>query len=137
MNSLPDKCPKCSATLADGRCRQCLLLAGVESTPASAGVRWTPPTPEELEAQLPKYRVLEMIGRGGMGVVYKGWQTSLERAVAIKVLPPSLTEEGSPFIARFKQEARTMARLSHPSIVSVYDFDETPGGLCYIVMEFI
>src|SRR6266702_1857181 len=134
MNPRPDKCPTCGAEVAGGLCRQCLLRAGLESTP-SRRAGWTPPTPEELEAQLTKYRVLELLGQGGMGAVYKGWQTSLERDVAIKVLPPALMEED--FTARFKQEARTMARLSHPAIVSVYDFDETAGGLCYIVMEFM
>ena len=130
-----DQCPKCSATLAGGLCRPCLLLVGMGATPTGTSSRWTPPTPEDLEAQLPKYRVLELIGRGGMGAVYKGWQTSLERDVAIKVLPPTIMEED--FTARFKQEARTMARLSHPAIVNVYDFDETASGLCYIVMEFV
>jgi peroxiredoxin len=135
MNSSQDKCPTCGATLAGGLCRQCLLRAGLSGTPTSKGDRWDPPTPEELEAQLTKYQVLELIGHGGMGAVYKGWQTSLEREVAIKVLPPALMDED--FTARFKQEARTMARLSHPAIVSVYDFDETADGLCYIVMEYV
>ena len=96
-----------------------------------------PPTPEELQAQLTQYQVLELLGHGGMGAVYKGWQNSLERHVAIKVLPPALTEEDEQFTARFKHEAKTMARLSHPAIVSVHDYGETPDGLCYIVMEFI
>ncbi len=135
MSPRHEQCPTCGAQLAAGLCRQCLLRVGLGSAPAMAGANWFPPAPEELEAQLRKYRVVELIGRGGMGAVYKGWQTSLERDVAIKVLPPAVLEED--FTARFKQEARTMARLSHPAIVSVYEFDETDDGLCYIVMEFI
>ena len=72
-----------------------------------------------------------------MGAVYQGWQTSLERYVAIKILPPDVDEGDSQFTERFKQEARTMAKFQHPGIVSVYDAGETPGGLLYIVMEFI
>lgn len=72
-----------------------------------------------------------------MGAVYKGWQRSLDRFVAIKVLPPDLDDGDAQFTARFKQEAKTMARLSHPGIVSVIDSGETPDGLLYMVMEFI
>jgi serine/threonine protein kinase len=109
----------------------------MEPTPTSSRARWVPPTPEELQAQLTGYQVLELLGLGGMGAVYKGWQNSLDRHIAIKVLPPGLTEEDEQFAARFKHEARTMARLSHPAIVGVHDYGETAEGLCYIVMEFI
>jgi serine/threonine protein kinase len=79
-----------------------------------------------------------MLGRGGMGAVYKALQTSLDRLVAIKILSGSLQEkEESGFTLRFKNEARAMAKLNHPGIVSVYDFGETPSGLLYIVMEFV
>lgn len=101
------------------------------------GGRWQPPEPEVLQAQLPQYKVFEILGCGGMGAVYKGWQVSLDRYVAIKILPPAVSEEDAQFSARFKQEAKTMARFQHPGIVSIYDAGETSAGLLYIVMEFI
>jgi serine/threonine protein kinase len=64
-----------------------------------------------------------------MGAVYKAVQVSLDRAVAIKVLPGDLIDdEDSQFAERFKNEARTMAKMNHPSIVNVYDFGETTTG---------
>ena len=78
-----------------------------------------------------------MIGRGGMGAVYKGVQRSLDRVVAIKILPAEIEDDAFNYIERFKIEAKTMARLSHPGIVSVFDAGETDGGLLYFVMEFV
>jgi serine/threonine protein kinase len=98
---------------------------------------WTPPSPEHLQAMLPQYDQWEMIGCGGMGAVYKARQTSLDRLVAIKVLPPQVAEDEAEYIERFKNEARTMAKMNHPAIVAVYDFGETRDELLYIVMEYI
>ncbi|MEX2577524.1 MAG: serine/threonine-protein kinase [Verrucomicrobiales bacterium] len=80
-----------------------------------------------------------LLGRGGMGAVYKGRQTHLDRAVAIKLLSETFTEGADElnFASRFKQEARAMASLDHPAIVSVHDFGETSEGQLYFVMEFI
>ena len=86
---------------------------------------------------LPQYDQWEMIGCGGMGAVYKARQTSLDRLVAIKVLPPQVAEGEGDYIDHFKNEARTMAKMNHPAIVAVYDFGETRDGLLYIVMEYI
>jgi len=98
---------------------------------------WQPPSLAELQALLPGYEFLALIGRGGMGAVFKATQRSLNRPVAIKVLPASLMEnEDSNFAARFRQEALTMAKLTHPGIVSVFESGEA-GGLLYIVMEFV
>jgi serine/threonine protein kinase len=72
----------------------------------------------ELQRKLPQYEIVELLGRGGMGAVFKGWQKSLERPVAIKILPPSFREEEFLHSARFKHEARILARLSHPGIVA-------------------
>ncbi|HRQ90038.1 MAG TPA: serine/threonine-protein kinase, partial [Bacteroidia bacterium] len=100
---------------------------------------WVPPTPEEMQAILPQYEIVKMLGRGGMGAVYMGRQISLDRPVAIKILSGALAEkEGDfSFAERFKNEARAMAKLSHPGIVAVHDFGETADGLLYIVMEYI
>lgn len=88
---------------------------------------------------LPQYAITALLGRGGMGAVYRGTQKNLDRPVAIKILPPGIDEEddGRNFSERFKNEARAMAKLSHPGIVAVYDSGETADGLLYIVMEFI
>ena len=86
---------------------------------------------------LPLYQVIKLLGRGGMGAVYQGVQMSLERVVAIKILPPGLDGEDLDFSRRFKQEAKAMARLSHPGLVAVYDAGETADGLLYFVMEFV
>lgn len=81
-----------------------------------------------------RYRIDEFIGSGGMAAVYKGFDTRLERHVAVKVLPQySQTDE---YIARFEREAKAMAHLFHPNIVSVHDFGQQDGNL-YLVMDFI
>lgn len=99
---------------------------------------WEPPSLESIQALLPQYQFLELIGRGGMGAVYKALQLSLDRVVAVKVLPGELLGSlGNDFGARFRHEARTMAKLAHPLIVGVYDYGETAGGLLYFVMEHV
>jgi serine/threonine protein kinase len=98
---------------------------------------WVLPTAEELHAILPQYEIVKMLGRGGMGAVYMGRQTALDRPVAIKILSAQLEESDMGFTERFKNEAKAMAKLNHPGIVAVYDFGEAPGGLLYIVMEYV
>jgi hypothetical protein len=108
------------------------------STASKPSGQWQPPTLEDMQAMLPQYEFISLLGRGGMGAVYKAVQVSLDRPVAIKVLPGDLIDDtDAQFAERFKNEARTMAKLSHPSIVDVYQFGETQTGLLYIVMEFI
>ncbi|MFN0076916.1 MAG: protein kinase domain-containing protein [Prosthecobacter sp.] len=108
------------------------------STASKPSGQWQPPTLEEMQAMLPQYQFESLLGRGGMGAVYKAVQASLDRAVAIKVLPGDLIDDSdAQFAERFKNEARTMAKMNHPAIVNVYDFGETQTGLLYIVMEFI
>lgn len=98
--------------------------------------QWIPPDLAEIAEMLDGYRITALLGRGGMGAVYRGVQISLEREVAIKILPPELG--GDPeFQARFKREAKSMARLNHPSIVQIYDFGETTAGYYYLVMEYV
>ena len=84
---------------------------------------------------LGQYQIIEEIGRGGMAVVYKAYQPSLNRHVAIKVLPPQLTFD-TTFVRRFQQEARSAAKLGHPNIVTVHDVGEEEG-IRYIVMQLL
>jgi serine/threonine protein kinase len=102
------------------------------SGPATAFV---PPSPEQLQRLLPQFEVLGMIGRGGMGAVYRARQKSLDRLVALKILAKR-ADQDPKFNERFAREARTLARLSHPNIISVFDFGEVEG-LCYLVMEYL
>lgn len=115
-----------------------LLGRALESKPLTGDPHaWQPPGPEALQALLHGYEVQQFIARGGMGAVYRGLQTSLGRQVAIKILPSELRDADPHYAARFKQEARAMAQLNHPAIVSVYDFGEMPDGTFYFIMEFI
>ncbi len=114
-----------------------LLRRGLQSRPSTGNPQpWQPPDVEELSRLLPQYRIESLLGRGGMGAVYKGWQTALERPVAIKLLPAEMAADES-FIARFQREARVLARLQHPGIVAVHDFGQTGEGHLYFVMEFV
>ena len=84
---------------------------------------------------LDHYQLLGRIGRGGMATVYKAYQPSLDRYVAVKVLPTYLAHEPG-FAARFQREARAIARLNHPHILPVYDSGQE-GELSYIVMRYV
>jgi serine/threonine protein kinase len=89
--------------------------------------------------KLGRYQIVEKLGQGGMGMVYKAVQASLHRTVAIKVLPAQLALD-TEFVERFRQEAQVVARLQHDGIVHIYDIDqaEIAGGLLYfIVMELV
>ncbi len=84
-----------------------------------------------------RYEVLELIGQGAMGTVYKALDPLIERTVAIKTVPIArLKEEGTEFEARFLREAQSAGRLSHPNIVTIYDVGET-DDLAYIAMEYL
>jgi serine/threonine protein kinase len=81
------------------------------------------------------YKLVELIGRGGMASVYRGYQESIDRSVAVKVLPPEFLHDPN-FSQRFLAEARTLARLTHPAILPLYDFG-TANGVPYIVMPLM
>lgn len=81
------------------------------------------------------YRLVEYLGCGAMGYVYRAVQTSLARDVAVKILSPSLMADRE-FVGRFEREARTLATMRHPGIVQVIDF-KREGDLCFIVMEYV
>ena len=89
-----------------------------------------------MNAYLPQFRFEALAACGGMGAVYKAYQESLDRRVAVKILPPEFGAE-KEFTDRFKVEARAMAKLNHTNIVGVYDFGITGGGHLYLVMEWI
>jgi eukaryotic-like serine/threonine-protein kinase len=88
-----------------------------------------------LDHPLGHYRLVEKIGAGGMGVVYRAHDEHLDREVAIKVLPPgTLTDEDAR--KRFRTEARSLSKLNHPNIATVHDFD-SQGDVDYLVMEYV
>ncbi len=142
-------CSVCGCELpADGLaglCPQCLLKAGLEqqsqiNTGSEAGKAskssdFIPPPPEEVGRLIPQIEILELLARGGMGAVYKGRQKSLDRLVAVKILPPDIGRD-SAFAERFTREARALGRLNHPNIVAVHDFGKA-NGFFYFVMEFV
>jgi len=129
---------------SDGAQRDCgrfdpgeLFARAMNTVQPSPGANvWTPPPIEELARLLPQYRIESLLGHGGMGAVYKGWQPTLDRAVAIKLLPAEIAAD-EEFVARFEREARTLAKLQHPGIVAVYDFGRTAAGHLYFVMEYV
>ena len=84
---------------------------------------------------LGSYRIINQIGQGGMATVYKAYQPSMDRHVAIKVLPSQLAES-KEFVKRFQQEARIIARLEHPHILPVFDYGES-DGIAYFVMRYL
>ncbi|MCK5943522.1 MAG: protein kinase, partial [Planctomycetes bacterium] len=108
-------------------------IVGGEASSAAAG--WQPPPLDQLDARFPELEVVELIGRGGMGAVYRAVQSKLARTVALKVLPAELAQDPA-FEERFLREARALATLEHPRILTVHDFGER-DGLFYLVTEFV
>ncbi len=82
------------------------------------------------------YRIIEQIGLGGMATVYKAYQPSMDRYVAVKVLPAHFMQDPA-FVERFEREARTIAKLEHPHILPVFDYGQTTGGITYIAMRYV
>ena len=156
------KCPTCGKRLAAdapmGLCPDCLLEAGVGSVTfdTDGGARASlhpPPLPDQIAPHFPQLEILGLLGRGGMGVVYKARQKSLDRLVAVKLLAPERVFDPR-FAERFSHEARALAALNHPHIVTVYDFGvvdvpgspagglpgaspESPSKLYFLLMEFV
>ncbi len=125
-----------------GLCPACLMEAGfptgIESEAGNPAPpkpsSFTPPQPGELARHFPQLEILELIGQGGMGAVYKARQKELDRIVALKILPPSIGD--AAFAERFAREAKALARLNHPGIVTIYDFGRS-NGLYFFLMEYV
>jgi len=83
-----------------------------------------------------RYEMLERIGEGGMGVVYKGRQVSIDRIVAIKMLNQELAKDPN-WVARFNREAKACSRLQHPNTIRMFDFGQTSEGRLFMAMEFL
>ncbi len=83
----------------------------------------------------PQFEILELIGKGGMGAVYKVRQKELDRIVALKILPPAIGQ-APEFANRFAREAKALAKLNHPGIVTLHEFGQQ-DGLYFILMEFV
>lgn len=133
-------CPKCAAAIPDeapgGLCPKC-VLEGVATAAKtmSGGRKSAPPRIAEIAPHFTELEILELIGDGGMGAVYKARQPQLDRFVALKILSHDLA--GDPaFVERFNREARVLARLSHPNIVGIHDFG-TAGPYCFLTMELV
>jgi serine/threonine protein kinase len=140
MQATAPKCPRCGADLSTasgpgGLCARCLMEQGCETAAGAPGEPPPGPGAEELRRLFPELEIGELLGRGGMGTVWRARQTGLDRAVALKILPGSAARDAS-WPERFAREARALARLSHPGIVGVYDSGER-GGLYWLLMEFV
>jgi serine/threonine protein kinase len=154
---IPRQCPQCGAELkpdvSEGLCPACLLQRGLgtEGGLPPGTPPFVPPTIPDLARLFPQLEILELIGKGGMGAVYKARQPALDRFVALKILAPRSGGD-LDFAERFTREARALARLSHPNIVAVYDFGQIQrsagvppavpdaGGtpaLHYFIMEYV
>ena len=137
MSDTSKCCPQCGASLPDdaprGLCPKCLMAGVMQGTEAGAPVttripKPAAPTVEQLAPSFPNLEILELIGQGGMGYVYKARQPQLDRLVALKILPTNLAGDPS-FAERFSREGKLLAKLNHPNIVTVHDFGvaETPS----------
>lgn len=139
MQTELNRCPKCKAPLPanapQGLCPKCLLACAAIPTEAGQSANNPAPSIETVASGFPQLEIIELIGQGGMGVVYKARQPKLDRFVALKLLPQALAADPA-FAERFNREARVLARLNHPNIVTVYDFGQE-NGLFYLLMEFV
>ena len=135
-----NKCPQCSAPLPSSGvsrlCPACLLNQGAapDTAAQSEAARFQPADIEEISRLFPQLEILSLIGKGGTGAVYRARELTLDRIVALKILPPQVAP-GSNFVKRFNREARASAKLNHPGTVAVYEIGRT-GGLPYFIMEW-
>ncbi|MBE0541234.1 MAG: protein kinase [Verrucomicrobia bacterium] len=143
----PQSCPQCGAPLPAsakaGLCPRCVMAMNLatqteftgEEGPHGTKVLKTAPTPEELADKFPQLEILELLGRGGMGAVYRARQKELDRIVALKILPPGIGDDPG-FAERFTREAKALAKLHHPNIVTLFEFGRA-DGLFFFLMEYV
>ncbi len=134
------KCPQCGTPLPAGTlaglCPACLLKQGAaHDTAQPDSPPFVPPSLAEISQLFPQLEIISLLGKGGMGAVYKARQPMLDRLVALKILPAHVDSDPG-FAERFTREARALARLSHPNIVTVHEFGQV-GNLHYFIMEFV
>jgi predicted Ser/Thr protein kinase len=122
-------CPRCLAGL--------VLVSSAVETPSTASSAGPAPAPSPLRpgAHFGGFEILDVLGQGGMGIVYKARQESLARTVALKVLVPRIAAS-EEFARRFDREAKVLASLNHPNVVQVHDFGHV-DGVHYLVMEYV
>ncbi|MBL9146239.1 MAG: protein kinase [Verrucomicrobiaceae bacterium] len=152
MSESSPTCPRCGdprPATHQQLCPRCLMAEAMQPTQGGDDlVSQSALSPEELAPHFPQLEILECLGRGGMGVVYKAKQKSLNRFVALKILAPERADDPQ-FAARFEKEAQALAALNHPNIVAVYDFGRIASGsadsqpsalgapLYFLLMEFV
>ena len=138
-----EKCSRCAADLPanapEGLCPRCLgalnFAADTVLTDMDAIAVQPALSPAELAPYFPQLEIVECLGRGGMGVVYKARQRTLNRLVALKLLAPERVQDAK-FAERFAREAQALARLNHSNIVTIHDFGQA-GGFFFLLMEFV
>ncbi len=152
-------CPTCQAQFEAGEgrlCPKCLLRGarpanrGEHESPIPSAAAGRPAAthtwhqaaaagpimkPAQVDELFPELEVLDIVGHGGMGVVYKARQKNLGREVALKLLSSQLMDDPA-FAERFSREARAMAKMNHPNIIAIYDFGQR-GEHYYLVMEYV
>src|ERR1035438_531563 len=141
-NQATAKCPQCGAPLREsapaGLCPNCLMALNLKTETAFTGdspAAEPPLPPAQIAPHFPQLEILECLGRGGMGVVYKARQKALKRLVALKLLAPERVNDPR-FAERFSREAQALASLNHPNIVTIHDFGQA-GGFYFLLMEYV
>src|SRR6185369_17177535 len=141
-NETSRKCPQCGTPIKEdapaGLCPNCLMVLNLKTETVFTGdtpAAQPPLPPDQIAPHFPQLEIIECLGRGGMGVVYKARQKSLNRFVALKLLAPERVTDPR-FAERFTREAHALAALNHPHIVTIYDFGQA-GGYYFLLMEFV
>jgi serine/threonine-protein kinase len=136
LAKLTAKCPRCGTRVEYDPADERIVCPNCQVTLRLPGKPKAPDEADPLIGQtLGEFEIVELLGHGGMGAVYKGRQRSLNRFVAIKVLPQAVAADAS-YIERFQREARDAAAVIHPNIIQVYTVGQARGHY-YIAMEFV